>query len=485
MALSDGLQRYYPLDGNADDVHGGADAAITGTPTWEAGHVSAQALNLGATPNTCRADPFISTDVSLQMWMYRLGSGGTFYGVVGNMRSGAVTDNWFMLGGGADTGVIYSNGNSSTTIANPGAPFPLNDWCHVVYTHGPSGRRLYIDGVLASSDGAGTPPAVVSAVDFLIGCRNDGYGNWPARLQEVALWDRALDASEVAELYNGGDGLSYADIVGPPGPTPEPSKLMINGINLGAIMAAAEEPKVTWRDIGETTTAVDGTTNLTRSARKVDTSFRSVPITQADAHSWRCLLSGEGECWSFDSHLYGSKGTPATSITNASQSAGSSKYGAGKLSVGATTGTISFASAINSWGNTSSWTVGVWRFESGAWHHYVILSSGAKWVDGVRNDAAVTTWLSVAAGVVTIANTTGSAVLYDDLVVLPFLALADWPAQWFAAGRAFGALPIHAATGSLVDEQSVRSVLGTAEEGAVMRVSGGLRVKLEVELRAR
>lgn len=261
--------------------------------------------------------------------------------------------------------------------------------------------------------------------------------------------------------------------------------LKLNGINLGVLMAVANEPAVASRDIGGLTVAVDGTSRLTRSARKLDTSFQSVPLTLADAHAWRCFLAGEGEVWNFDAHLYGSKGTPASAITNTVQSAGSAKFGAGKLSVGATTGSVSFLAAINSWGASSAWSVGVWRFEGGAWHHYLARSDGAKWVDGVRNDAASTTWLSVSSGTVTIANTSGSAVLYDDLVVLPFLVPVDWPAQWVAENAAFGLLPYHAATGDWVAEQATRTVLGIVETSSKMRVADGTREKLDVELRAR
>lgn len=260
--------------------------------------------------------------------------------------------------------------------------------------------------------------------------------------------------------------------------------MKLNGINLGVLMAVSIEPKVAARDVGDTTVAVDGTTRVTRNARKLDTSFMSVPLSVADAHAWRSFITGEGEVWSFDAHLYGSKGTAATA-TNAVQSAGSAKFGAGKLSVGATTGTISFLAAVNSWGDSSAWSVGVWRYEAAAWHHYLVRSDDAKWVDGARNDAASTAWLSVASGTVTIANTTGSAVLYDDLVVLPFLVPVDWPAQWVAAGAAFGPLPFHAATGDWVTEQATRAVVGFVETENGMRVASGTRVRLGVELRAR
>lgn len=262
-------------------------------------------------------------------------------------------------------------------------------------------------------------------------------------------------------------------------------KLAINGLNLGALILAGSEPKETTRDVGERTEAADGTTRVTRLARKNDLTFKSVPLTHAEAHAWKCLLTGEGETWAFDASLYGSKGTGPSTATDTAQSAGSSKYGAGKLSVGATTGTITYSSVtLNGWGGSGAWTVMVWRFEA-AWVHYVVRSDGAKWVDGVRNDAASTTWLSVASTNVTIANTTASAVLYDDLVVLPFAMLDAWPAQIVAAGVAYGSTPFLWATGDIVTEKTAREVCGQVEESSYMLAGKGVLKSLNVELMAR
>jgi hypothetical protein len=121
-------------------------------------------------------------------------------------------------------------------------------------------------------------------------------------------------------------------------------KLALNGINLGAMMSAIDAPKATTREIGDTSEAADGTTVITRLTKKIDLAFGSVPLSHADLHAWKSLISGEGEVWPFDSSLYGSKGTGPSASVGATQSAGSAKFGAGKLSLAATTGSITYAS---------------------------------------------------------------------------------------------------------------------------------------------
>lgn len=263
-------------------------------------------------------------------------------------------------------------------------------------------------------------------------------------------------------------------------------KLRVNGINAGALIAASDEAKGARRDIGDEATAADGTLRITRQTRKRDLAFRSVPLTAADADAWEALLVGQGEVWSFDASLYGSKGLGPASNAGCAVVDGAAKFGAAKLSVPATTGSIAYLAAINPSGDSSAWTLAFYRStDSGtSWVHYVVRSDAAKWVAGVRDDAAVTTWIGVSAGTVTISNVTAAAVWYDGLAVLAFRALDAWPAQLAAAAVAFPPLPFIDLDGDLVTEQGARRALGQVQSAA-LRVAEGLRYRLEVELRAR
>lgn len=263
------------------------------------------------------------------------------------------------------------------------------------------------------------------------------------------------------------------------------SALKLSGIELDAVVAASEDIKQTTRDIGEQSEASDGTMHQTRSARKLDFAFSTVPLSLAAAAAWWAFLSGEGEAWSFDANLYGSKGSgPSSTSGTVFQSAGAAKFGAGKLSL-TNAASITWAGAAkNSFARADTWTVSLWR-NAGSWTHYVVNSAGQKWVDGVRNDAATTTFLSVSSGDVTLSNSAGT-VTFDDLVVVPYLMPTDWPAQLAAAAAAFGPLPAHLLTGDFVTEQSSRLVLGSAKESQYQKVAGGVvLVTFDVELQAR
>lgn len=252
------------------------------------------------------------------------------------------------------------------------------------------------------------------------------------------------------------------------------SFLTLNGIVVPvAVESAKEDPP---EEIGESSRAHGGSMRKSIITTKAGWSAETTPITTSEARALRRLLLGEGHRWSFDSNLYSSKGLgPNVGYAAAQSTSGGGKYGAGYLSVNATTGTITWAYATG-----SEWTVFVWRFESAAWHHYAVRSDGSAWKDAVAD--SVPTWLTVSGSVVTIANTTGAAVKYDDLVVLPYQAPSSWVSSIYNAGSAFSDLWKLSAAGDFIERAPV-SVLGSPSDARVVKTASGLRTVLSFQLR--
>ena len=76
------------------------------------------------------------------------------------------------------------------------------DWVHVVGVHEPGvNSRIYVDGVQVASGGAGSIPTR-STIEFTMGIYwTDNYG-YNGALDDVQVYDIALSADNVAELYN-------------------------------------------------------------------------------------------------------------------------------------------------------------------------------------------------------------------------------------------------------------------------------------------
>ena len=89
-------------------------------------------------------------------------------------------------------------------------------WRHCVVTYpgdsNPSNVKFYIDGVVDSTVvGINALSSTIVTTDVPgIGCRNqDTNAIFTGNIDEVGIWSRALNASEVSALYNLGRGYSY------------------------------------------------------------------------------------------------------------------------------------------------------------------------------------------------------------------------------------------------------------------------------------
>ena len=231
--------------------------------------------------------------------------------------------------------------------------------------------------------------------------------------------------------------------------------LAINGIEFPAAVQTLTEPP---RLIGSTSVADDGSAVRSEQATKLDFDFDSVPMSSADAHAWANLIRGHGHRFGFETFYAASGLGPVAGYVGATLVTTHPKFGTKNLSLAATTGTISFAAALG-----AAWSIGVWRYESAAWHHYFARSTEAGtggWYDGVWNAGLTYAWLTVASGTATIANTSGAAVEYDDLVLLPFVVPTSWPTVWGVSAVAFSDLARLNVTGDAVAEGGTRVMVG-------------------------
>jgi hypothetical protein len=80
------------------------------------------------------------------------------------------------------------------------ASLPLRTWLHLVMTADGQRLRIYEDGQLVTS----RPCAPVAAADsgaVWFGTDPDGVGLWDGRIDELAMFDRALSGAEIAALH--------------------------------------------------------------------------------------------------------------------------------------------------------------------------------------------------------------------------------------------------------------------------------------------
>ncbi|MBC8069304.1 MAG: LamG domain-containing protein [Deltaproteobacteria bacterium] len=141
--------------------------------------------------------------VTISVWVRRDDATAMTHGIV-TLGNGSFTDTVFLFWSGEDdvpSLALYA-GNGSVR-----APIDPTLWHHVVATYDAAAPapqvNLYVDGALAGS--ADATLTHESAGDMFIG-RFGETGLWlPGDLDELALWETALGADEVAALH--GDGV--------------------------------------------------------------------------------------------------------------------------------------------------------------------------------------------------------------------------------------------------------------------------------------
>ena len=90
----------------------------------------------------------------------------------------------------------FSHEHNVTKIIAGKSEIPRWQWQHVVLVHEGAKVRVYLNGALEIE---GDAAACNIAQCFFAG-RSDNDSNWEGRIDEVAVFDRALSEAEVAKL---------------------------------------------------------------------------------------------------------------------------------------------------------------------------------------------------------------------------------------------------------------------------------------------
>ena len=105
--------------------------------------------------------------------------------------------------------ILFQVENSNDCSAN--FAYTSNDWNHIVAVFNGSGSsnadkcKIYLNGVSQTLTFSGTFPSSVddlSGYDTYIGRRSSGY--YIGNIDEVAIWNAALDADAITAIYNSG-----------------------------------------------------------------------------------------------------------------------------------------------------------------------------------------------------------------------------------------------------------------------------------------
>ncbi len=154
---------------------------------------------------------------TLSMWFYARSVAGD--PVILDAEDGAQYDYFLEFSGGLKA--YYGVGNVYRSYT--GSPPSLNTWHQWVLTKTGAGDNgdLYLDGtkLLTFGGSLSSTPSVTS--DLLLAKYRSGY-NFNGLIDDLAIWNRNLSDTEVADLFNSGAQLLA--------PVPEPSTFALLGL---------------------------------------------------------------------------------------------------------------------------------------------------------------------------------------------------------------------------------------------------------------
>jgi len=221
VALTTDLVSFWELEEasgtRVDSVTGTAnDLTDEGTVTSGTGKVGTAAQFLIANGEYLwrgdNAGLSITGDMSVSAWVNLTAAGGTVCSkwlATGDQRSWACDSH-----GASNAWRFYvSNDGAATNVMTSAKTASTGVWYHIVLIHDATADviKMYLndDG---SPDSKAHATNIFDGIGrFQLGSR-DEVGDLTGLLDQVGIWNRVLTDLEITQLYNGGNGLSFAQM---------------------------------------------------------------------------------------------------------------------------------------------------------------------------------------------------------------------------------------------------------------------------------
>lgn len=223
MSLLTNLVAYWRMEGSSVECvngYNGTDTAITYSTAN--GKINQGAGFNGITSAIVVADNaaiHIQNNLSISLWFKTSTNySGSDGGFIRKDAASGTRNLWGIgIGNGANAimGQIY-NGTTVSSIVSTGTTYNDGIWHHVVFTIDSTYHmNLYVDGVSVATQVNGVTLTTFPNGEMDIGAFPPFVGGGVRAsflngdIDEVGIWNRVLTGTEIAQLYNGGNGLTY------------------------------------------------------------------------------------------------------------------------------------------------------------------------------------------------------------------------------------------------------------------------------------
>ena len=216
---TNGLVGWWPFNGNANDESGiGNNGVVNGaTLSLDRFNNSNSAYLFNGTTNYIEVAHSASQNFtggqSVSFWIYRTGmipAGGVQNHILS--KGAQLWSGQNIWAGDANNYINYhyinGNYNTANNCGTAGNSFLSNNWLHYVVTNDLSNINVYLNGNLVQTCPILNPSTTLTGTAQ--GPMNFGKGRghfageqgFQGRIDDIGIWDRALTAKEVTDLYN-------------------------------------------------------------------------------------------------------------------------------------------------------------------------------------------------------------------------------------------------------------------------------------------
>jgi len=228
MDLLANLISHYPLDADANDVHG-TNHLTPSNITYAAGKISnAASFNGSSSKLEIAGNPFTASQGAFAGWIKRDSvpvGGKCIFSYGGGLIASAGVLDLLVDGDGGTLFRFFIQQNSNGETANQlytDYSFSINTWYFVVFQSDGSAWSIYVNGasaglsVLAGSNNgnwfADTTVSATAKTTIGVRWQNNAYTLYFSGLiDQPDFYSQPLTTEKISELYNSGAGLAYAD----------------------------------------------------------------------------------------------------------------------------------------------------------------------------------------------------------------------------------------------------------------------------------
>lgn len=239
IPVTDGLIGYWPADGNGSDLSGfGRDLTLNGGLGFSNGLVG-QAFNFhqnnaefAARMVDDSAFDFGTSDFTLQVWA-SFNNFGSSEHTLFEKFTGSGGPGWTLTQRWGPSLEFYANGampDVDSGIGVPLAGLTTNAWHHILVRRSGNTFTMFFDGSAIKSV-SGFNPNIDSIQPLRIGNRRGGqegpHFSMDGRIDEAAIWNRALTDAEVTTIFRA--------------TVPEPSALTLTAFAIAAFIGRTRQ----------------------------------------------------------------------------------------------------------------------------------------------------------------------------------------------------------------------------------------------------